>query len=171
MILENVITSIGEFYKTGKLINEAIGLFLSIIVLHHAFYFVIGMFFTRKFKPAKKKHKYGIVIAARNESAVIGNLLESINKQSYPKDLYQVFLVADNCTDNTAHIAKKYGAIVYERFDNEHRTKGYALQYLFENIKKDYGINTFEGYFIFDADNLLKEDYIEKMMRLMKSVR
>ena len=163
MILANIITSIGDFYKTGQIINNVIGTVLAVIVAHHAFYFIIGMFFTRKFKPASKKHKYGIVIAARNESAVIGNLLDSINKQNYSKKLYKIFVVADNCTDNTAEISRQHGAIVYERFDDEHRTKGYALQYLFDHIKSDYGIDAFDGYFIFDADNLLKENYIEKM--------
>ena len=65
------------------------------------------MFFTRKFKPAKKKHKYGICIAARNEKYVIGNLLDSINKQDYPKELVTTFVVADNCTDSTADIASR----------------------------------------------------------------
>lgn len=163
VVIGNIINSIGTFYGTGQKINSIIGIILGIIVIHRAFYFVIGMFFTRVFKPACKKHKYGIVIAARNESAVIGNLLDSINKQKYPESLYKIFVVADNCTDDTAKIARKHGAIVYERFDSEHKTKGYALQYLFDNIKKDYGIDSFEGYFVFDADNLLKEDYLEKM--------
>ena len=159
----NIINTIGGFYSLGNKINSILGLILSVIVIHYAFYYVIGMFFTRKFKPAKKKHKYGILIAARNEEKVIGNLIDSINKQDYPKDLYKVFVVADNCTDNTASIARKYGAVVYERADNEHRTKGFALQFLVENIRKDYGIETFEGYFIFDADNLIKKNYINKM--------
>ena len=55
------------------------------------------------------------------------------------------------------------GAVCYERFDNEHKTKGFALQYLLEKIGEDYGRMSFEGYFIFDADNLLKNDYISKM--------
>ena len=122
-ILNNIITAIGSFYFTGNKIYKIIGIILSIMVFHKAFYFVIGMFFTRKFKPAKKQHKYGILIAARNEKAVIGNLIDSINKQDYPKDLYTIFVVADNCTDNTAKIAKEEGAIVYERFDEAHKTK------------------------------------------------
>ena len=154
---------ISDFYPIGLKINAIIGTILSIIVLHKAFYFVIGMFFTRKFKPAKKKHKYGICIAARNEEKVIGNLIDSINKQDYPKDLYTIFVVADNCTDNTAKIAREKGAICYERFDDKHRTKGYALQFLFKKINKDYKVDSFEGYFIFDADNLLKSNYISKM--------
>lgn len=162
-IIDSILKAIGSFYSTGNRINSTIGTILAVAVLYKAVYFVVGMFFTRKFKPAKKMHKYGIVIAARNEQAVIGNLIDSINKQDYPKELYQVFVVADNCTDNTAEIARKKGAICYERHDEEHRTKGYALEFLFENIAKDYGIESYEGYFVFDADNLLKSNYISKM--------
>ena len=158
-----LLKSFANIYPISKSINNILGTFLSIIVIHKAFYFIIGMFFTRKFKPAKKKHKYGIVIAARNEKYVIGNLLDSINKQDYPNNLLTVFVVADNCTDDTAKIARSKGAICYERKDLEHRTKGYALQYLFKKIDEDYGIDSFEGYFVFDADNLLKSDYISKM--------
>ena len=158
-----IIRSIGGIYPIGKKIYDIIGIFLSIIVIHKAFYYIIGMFFTRKFAPAKKKHKYAILIAARNEKYVIGNLLDSINKQDYPKEMLTVFVVADNCDDNTAEIARNHGAICYERKDLDHRTKGYALEYLFDRIEEDYGRMSFEGYFIFDADNLLKEDYIRKM--------
>lgn len=158
-----IIRSIGGIYPISKKIYDIIGIFLSIIVIHKAFYYVIGMFFTRKFAPAKKKHKYAILIAARNEKYVIGNLLDSINKQDYPKEMLTIFVVADNCDDNTAEIARNHGAICYERKDLDHRTKGYALEYLFDRIEEDYGRMSFEGYFIFDADNLLKEDYISKM--------
>ena len=106
-----IINAIGSVYADSKNIYNIIGTILSIVVLHKAFYFVIGMFFTRKFKEAKVKHKYGIVIAARNEKYVIGNLLDSINKQDYPKDMLTVFVVADNCTDNTAEIARSKGEI------------------------------------------------------------
>lgn len=159
----NIVQSIADFYPLGSKINSVIATILSIIVIHKVFYFVIGMFFTRKFKPAKKKHKYAIMIAARNEKYVIGNLIDSIHKQDYPSDLYTIFVVADNCTDNTADIARKKGAIVYERFDEEHKTKGFALEFLVNNIEKDYGVESFEGFFIFDADNLLKSNYISKM--------
>ncbi len=159
----NIVQSIADFYPLGLKINAVIGTILGIMVFHKTFYFIIGLFFTRKFKPAKKKHKYAIMIAARNEKNVIGNLLDSIHKQDYPSDLYTIFVVADNCTDNTAEIARNKGAIVYERFDDEHRTKGFALEFLVNNIEKDYGVESFDGFFIFDADNLLKSDYISKM--------
>lgn len=145
-----------------KIINSVSG-FISDLLKYKTIYKLTGVFFTRKWGEAKCNHKYAILVAARNEETVIGNLIDSINQQDYPRELVTVFVVADNCTDNTAQIARELGAICYERFDPDHRTKGYALQFLVENIKRDYGTDSFEGYFIFDADNLLKEDYITRM--------
>ncbi|MDD6093617.1 MAG: glycosyltransferase family 2 protein [bacterium] len=162
-LIDSIISFIGGLYPVSKNIYNILGVFLSVIVIHKVFYFVIGMFFTRKFKPAKKQYKYAIMIAARNEKYVIGNLIDSINKQDYPKDKITIFVVADNCDDNTAEIARSKGAICYERFDPDHRTKGYALEFLVDRIKENYGIESFDGYFIFDADNLLKRNYITKM--------
>ena len=136
---------------------------LGLFAIHSTLYWWIGFFFTRKFKPAKKLHRYAICIPARNEERVIGNLIDSIQEQDYPSKLITVFVIADNCTDKTSEIARRKGAICYERFNNINKTKGFALQYLFENIRRDYGIEAFEGYFIFDADNLLKKDYISRM--------
>ena len=145
-----------------NVINKIVS-FVNSLYGYRALYTIGGIFATKKFKKAKKLHKYAVLIAARNEQTVIGNLIESINNQDYPRELVDVFVVADNCTDDTAKIAREHGAKCYERFDSEHKTKGYALQYLVERIKEDYGIEAFEGYFVFDADNLLKEDYITRM--------
>ena len=140
-----------------------IGLFMSCLIIQDKPYMLIGLFTTRRFKPAKKKHKYAVLIPARNEEPVIANLIKSIKKQDYPKELITIFVVADNCTDNTAKAARDNGAICYEHFNPDERTKGFALKYLFEQIENDYGIQSFEGYFIFDSDNLLKKDYISRM--------
>lgn len=90
-------------------------------------------------------------------------MIDSIKSQDYPSELVDIFVVADNCTDSTAQRARELGAVCYERFDDAHRTKGFALQYLVECIRRDYGIDSYEGYFMFDADNLLKKDYISNM--------
>ena len=70
--------------------------------------------------------------------------------------------MADNCTDHTADIARDLGAVVYTRFNQKEIGKGYAMTELMKHIKEDYP-NGFDGYFVFDADNLLKSDYIEQM--------
>ena len=144
-------------------VMDIIWKFINFLYKYRTVYKVTGLFATRKFKKTENKHKYAILVAARNEETVIGNLIDSIRRQDYPKELVDVFVVADNCTDKTAIIARENGAVCYERFDDEHRTKGYALQFLVECIREDYGIENYEGYFIFDADNILKGDYITRM--------
>lgn len=137
---------------------------VSYVCKYRDLYKVIGFFSTRKFKETPNKHKYAILIPARNEEKVIGNLIDSIRANDYPQELITIFVVADNCTDGTARVAREKGAVCYERFDEEHRTKGFALQFLMNNIKRDYGsVEAFEGYFLFDADNLLKQDYLTRM--------
>ena len=144
-------------------IFAAIGALLGAMSCYYTVYAIVGLFATRRFAPARRQHRYAIVIAARNEKAVIGRLLESIRLQDYPSELLTVFVVADNCTDGTAQAARRGGAVCYERCDPDHRTKGYALEYLFSCIERDYGTDAFEGYFVFDADNLLNRDYVSRM--------
>ena len=127
-------------------------------------YWLIGLLKKRRvFPKTENRHRYAVVIAARNEESVIGNLLDSIKSQDYPKELVTVFVAADNCSDSTADIVRKKGCICYERHDKEHATKGYALQYLFRQIEKDYSIKSFDGFFVFDSDNLIAPDYISRM--------
>ncbi len=160
---ETLVAGIASIYGESVAIKNFIFFLLGIWTFHLTPYKILGFFATRKFKPAKKQHKYAIVIAARNEQTVIGNLLDSIANQDYPRELVTVFVVADNCTDETARIAREHGAICYERFNQSERTKGFALQFLFKQIERDYGTKSFEGYFVFDADNLLNSDYITRM--------
>ncbi|MBO4324953.1 MAG: glycosyltransferase, partial [Lachnospiraceae bacterium] len=162
-IATTIVDYLGKCYIPVSTVFKWIVLFLSLFNVHRLVFFVLGFFFTRKFPPAKQYHKYAILIPARNEATVIANLLKSIEKQDYPKEYLTIFVVADNCTDNTAEIVRANGAVCYEHQNPDERTKGYALKYLFEQIEKDYGIKSFEGYFIFDADNLLNRDYISRM--------
>lgn len=109
----------------------------------------------------EKQHRFMAIIPAHNEAAVVGNLIESLKKQNYPKDLYDIYVIADNCTDNTAEIAKNAGAIVYERFDETKKTKGYALNwFLAQKIEEDA---SYDAFCVFDADNIADKDFLKAM--------
>ncbi len=112
---------------------------------------------------ASKNHKYAVMISARNESAVIADLIRSIKMQNYPEELIDIFVCADNCTDTTAEVAREAGAQVYERFNTRQVGKGYALDYLVSHIWSDYGQKAYEAYFVFDADNVLDVNYFREM--------
>ena len=116
-----------------------------------------------KDKPLKvnKNHKFMAIIPAHNEEAVVVNLIESLKKQNYDKNLYDIYVIADNCTDNTAKVAKEAGAIVYERFDETKKTKGYALDWFLD--KKIQENADYDAFFVFDADNIVHPDFIKNM--------
>ena len=108
-----------------------------------------------------KNHKFMAIIPAHNEEKVVANLIESLKEQTYDKNLYDIYVIADNCTDKTAKIAKEAGAIVYERFDQAHKTKGYALKWFLKQKieeKADY-----DAFFVFDADNIVDKNFITNM--------
>lgn len=158
------------------IICSVIGTVIGYLTFYKTIYKIIGLFPAKKFPTAKENHNYAICVAARNEEKVIGNLLDSVYNQDYPKDKISVLVVADNCTDSTAEIVREFAknhqdmcVKVYEHKNPDERTKGFALKYLFEQIKDDEGltgdkgVEAFEGYFIFDADNVLNPNYITKM--------
>lgn len=132
---------------------------------------MIGLVAKRKptVKIADEQNRYGILISARNEETVIPHLIKSITRQKFPQENLTIFVVADNCTDHTATCALSAGAIVYTRQSTTQIGKGYALDFLIKQIENDYKLDTFKGFFIFDADNLLDEHYIAEMNKLINT--
>ena len=138
--------------------------------LHQIVYMIVGTVKHKKidnYKP-KKIAKIGIVISARNEERVIGNLIKSIKSGTYPKECYTIFVIADNCTDNTAEVCRKLGCIVFEREDKKLIGKGYALHYLFERLHKESMWRDClpDAYIVLDADNVIRPDYIFEMNKV-----
>ena len=153
---------------------EAFNLFLAVLFtvayFYQLVYLVIGL--VRKHRQSTDRdaviHRYAAVISARNESGVIAELIQSLKNQNYPKDCLDVYVVADNCTDNTAQVARDAGAIVYERFNQNKKGKGYALDYLFRTLDHE-GKDTYDGYMIFDADNLVDPNFTAEMNKVFDS--
>ena len=123
----------------------------------------ICSFVKLKDKPliTKKNHKFMAIIPAHNEESVVGNLIESLKNQDYPKDLLDIYVIADNCTDNTKEIAEKAGALVLERNSIEGRTKGHALQWFLS--KKIEENADYDAFCVFDADNIVDKNFIKNM--------
>ena len=149
-----------EALSTGLVVLTTICYFYQII------YLILPLILKDKPHGAEKQNRYAILIAARNEEAVLPHLLDSITAQDYPAHLIRTFVVADNCTDRTAELAAAHGATVFSRFNKQQVGKGYALNYLLSRIDETEGLSSFDTFLIFDADNLLEPDYVRQINRV-----
>lgn len=147
-----------------KWFNFVILALFSLCYSYQMIYIAVSIFCKKKEFKATKKCRYAVVIAARNEQNVIGHLINSIKAQDYAKGLVDIYVVADNCTDDTAGVARKMGAYVFERYNKRLVGKGYALDFVFKEILKSS--ESYDGFFIFDADNLLEKNYITEMNKV-----
>lgn len=86
--------------------------------------------------PSSRSLRFDVIVPAHNEAAVIAGVVSSLRRLDWPADNFRILVVADNCTDATAALARAAGAKVLERNDSEHRGKGYALAWAFEQSRK-----------------------------------
>ena len=155
---------VNNFEAIGTVISSAVGLLFTVLYFYQFVYIFVALVCKPKKYPATDQTKrYATIIAARNEETVLPELLKSIKGQTYPGDRIDIFVVADNCTDHTAEVARSLGAHVYERFNKEQIGKGYALEFLFNHIAEDHGLRAYDAYIVLDADNVLRSNYIEEM--------
>ena len=165
--------------ETIRIINFIITAIFAVCYSYQFIYVPVSLWMQHREKKAKKASlsnasgnadnalcernlkNYAVLICARNEENVIGDLIDSINGQTY-KGGVTTFVMADNCTDNTYGVAIAHGAVAYTRRSIDKIGKGYAMEALLGEIKKDFP-SGFDGYFVFDADNVLAPDYIEEM--------
>lgn len=136
-----------------------------IITIYWAYQIVVSFCSLIKLKDKKllieKDHKFMAVIPAHNEESVIKNLVDSLQEQDYPRELYDIYVIADNCNDNTAQIAKDAGAIVLKRFDEEHKTKGFALNWFLQQKIEENA--DYDAMCVFDADNIVDKNFLKNM--------
>lgn len=159
----------GEKMKTAFIVLDimfAIGMLLALLTaLPKIVNYLKGCFGGRQ-KPlpkAQKKHRFAIIIPARNESAVIGKLLDSLDAQTFGPDHGDVFIAVERADDPTCRIAGDFGAEVYFKKNFDKTGKGYVLEEVVDHIFKNRADRNYEAFMIIDADNILEPDYIEKL--------
>ena len=139
-----------------------------IITIYWIYQLVVSIcsFVTLKEKPfiVNKNHKFLAIIPAHNEEAVVGNLIESLQKQNYPKNKYDIIVIADNCTDKTKEVAESYGVKIFERHEEDpaKKTKGDALRLLLNTLLSDPKMD-YDAFCVFDADNIVDSNFITAM--------
>ena len=154
--------------RTVETINAVIMALFFICYSYQFYYVAVALLRRKKFAGRNEYHRIAVLIAARNEENVIGQLLDSIRAQSYPMDRVDIFVGADNCTDDTAGVARAHGATVFERFNTEQVGKGYVLSELLRRIKRP-GHRHYDAYLVLDADNVLDPNFISEIEKVYSS--
>lgn len=154
-------------FELFKSVMVSIGIGFQVLLwIIFVYYFVVGIFgwFRRKeplatdFKP---QNRFAVIISAHNEEKVIGGAVRSLKNVNYPKELYDLYVIADNCSDKTASVAKENGAIVYERKHLLKKGKGFALEWMFEKLFQMQV--KYDAVCVLDADNLVSKNFFLEM--------
>ncbi|SFL64175.1 Glycosyltransferase, catalytic subunit of cellulose synthase and poly-beta-1,6-N-acetylglucosamine synthase [Paenibacillus sp. 1_12] len=139
----------------------AIQVVLALIGVYQLFLTCFG-WYKAKAKPQFAPQKsFAILVAAHNEEQVVGALIDNLKNLDYPKELYDVFVICDNCTDRTADITRSMGAYACERHNPKLRGKGYAIEWMLKELWKKP--RNYDAIVMFDADNLVNPDYLIHM--------
>jgi cellulose synthase/poly-beta-1,6-N-acetylglucosamine synthase-like glycosyltransferase len=103
---------------------------------------------------------FAILIPAHNEEVILSTLLESLTLLDYPQELYTTYVIADNCTDTTASLAQQFERVcVYERFNEKERGKGYALNWIWQQLED----KQHDAYVVLDADSVVVPTFLSAM--------
>lgn len=134
------------------------------VILYGLYFIVTGLCAFKRQKKVireyKPKNKIAVLIAARNEGKVIGNLIDSLNKQNYPKELYDVYVIPNNCTDDTEIVAQNKGAKIID-CNIKVSSKGEALKHAFDYMLRENDV--YDAFCVFDADNVVHNNFLSRM--------
>ncbi|MBI4547788.1 MAG: glycosyltransferase family 2 protein [Ignavibacteriae bacterium] len=112
----------------------------------------------RKELSASRLHRFAIVVPAHNEELTIEKTLKNLIAVNYPRKHFDVVVIADNCTDRTAEVAREHGAIVYERTNSNLRGKGHALRWCFDILMSHQP--SYDAFVVIDADSVAAANFL-----------
>ncbi|RIX52837.1 glycosyltransferase [Paenibacillus nanensis] len=134
---------------------------LALIAIYQFSLSLFGFLKNKSRKRHEPRKSFAVLVAAHNEEKVVGALIENLKKLDYPKELYDVFVICDNCTDGTAEIARSMGVYACERKNYHLRGKGYAIEWM---LKELWSMpRQYDAVVMFDADNLVNPDFLRLM--------
>lgn len=131
---------------------------LRIFSLYFAAVAVFALRRPKSFTPAPPGTRFACLVAARNEETVIGPLVESLRGQNYPAELFDVWVIPNNCTDGTEAAARRAGAEIFPP-RGPVRCKGEALREAVEGLLP----MEYDAFCVFDADNVVHPDFLARM--------
>jgi len=144
---------------------NAIVLVVQIGLFAVGLYQLVLSFWGLKIKKDRRVHApqktFAVLVAAHNEEQVVGALIDNLKTLDYPREMYDIFVICDNCTDGTADVVRAHGAIAMERHNNALRGKGFAIEWM---LKELWGMEKqYDAVVMFDADNLVSPQYLREM--------
>lgn len=141
------------------MILNIIQAFVGLNVIYQILLYFIGLYRHKEKIIYQNNKRFACIIPAFNEENVIANLVYSLKKQDYKRTMYDIIVICDNCTDNTAKIAEKAGAKVWIRENKNLRGKQWVLKWAFERLKSMH----YDAVCVFDADNIVDKDFLKVM--------
>jgi len=128
-------------------------------------FLALSYFFVRERLPGREEplNQFAILVPAHNEEMLITTLCKSLLKIDYPRHKYEIFIVADNCSDQTANICRQYPIQVLERNEQKTRGKGQALAWALKQID----LEQYDSVLIVDADNYVDSGILRELSRLL----
>ncbi|MBO2943467.1 glycosyltransferase family 2 protein [Paenibacillus sp. F411] len=139
----------------------ALQVLLAAIGVYQFVFSIFGMYTKKKKKHFEPRKSFAVLVAAHNEEQVVGALMENLKQLNYPRELYEVFVICDNCTDRTADIVREHGMHACVRTNQNLRGKGYAIEWM---LKELWAMpRQFDAVVMFDADNLAHPDFLKEM--------
>jgi len=155
---------IGFYFTNNLLLNSiiiSIEIFCTLFTAYTSIIGYLGLRKHNKTKVVKPEKSFAVIVAAHNEEKVVADIVDNLNNLDYPKSLYDVYVICDNCADRTADIVREHGGIAMERFDTSKKGKGYALEWMFDHLWKiEEDGKAYDAIVMFDADNLVAENFL-----------
>ena len=137
------------------------------LTLWSIYYFITGLMSLKKtenYPQVPASTRFAVLVAARNEQQVIGSLVESLREQAYPKELYDIWVIPNQCSDDTAAVARAAGAKVLE-CTVPVKSKGDVMEFAYEKLS----VLGYDAYCVFDADNVAEEHFLMEMNNAYQS--
>jgi cellulose synthase/poly-beta-1,6-N-acetylglucosamine synthase-like glycosyltransferase len=119
--------------------------------------------------PETATSRFLIVVPAHNEESGIAQTVRSCRALDYPETLFELVVIADNCDDQTAEVARQAGAQVIERLDSEKKSKGYALEFLFDQLLEKGRFEDLSAIVVIDADSTADPNLLQQFDRALRA--
>lgn len=145
---------IGILYTVMQVFTGAIGVYQISTSL-------FGVWYRKKTIQHAPRHRFAVIVPAHNEERVVGPLVDSLVVQEYPKELFDIHVIADNCTDHTREVALKHGAAVHVRVNQVRLGKGFVIEWMLERLW-NWPVK-YDAVVMVDADNLVAADFLRVM--------